>query len=472
MTGHVLIVDALATNRIVLKATLSAAFYVVKQASNAQEALKICAEDTPDLVIIGADLPDMGMADLIQRMDRACPSPTPPVMALLRADDPSTRLAALQAGVADVMVHPLDEDELFARLRALLRQRRLDSDLVMHVNTAAALGFSEDPAGFSGPERAAVLSSDAYMAKMICARLAPYCRCDLMPVSHAEAGAVMTGPGRPDIALLHIGEDDQQTGLRSLATIQAGSSGRDMRLIALKEGHEAGQAAKLLDMGACDVVHMPDLSDKAPHTAERELAFRMTLQMARKKRSDMLRGQLENGLQAAVLDPLTGLHNRRYAQVFLRRMIEEAKLEGHSFAVMIADLDHFKAVNDTYGHAVGDRVLIQTARVMRDALPSDTMIARVGGEEFLIAVPNTTLRDARGLGGHLGRIVRDAPIPVRDQADPLHVTVSIGAALVDPAKTLGLTAETLMEQADRALYASKSGGRDMVTVTATLRPAA
>ncbi|MEO0772844.1 MAG: response regulator, partial [Pseudomonadota bacterium] len=316
MTGHVLIVDALATNRIVLKATLTAAFYMVTQASNARDATKLCAENTPDVIIMGADLPDMEVDDLIRRLDRVCTSPAPPVMMLLPQDSAAARLSALQAGVADVMAHPLNEDELFARLRALLRQRRLDGDLVMHVNTAAALGFSEDPVGFSGPERAAVLSSDPHVAETICAQLSMFCRYDLTPVTHTEAATVMIGPARPDIALLHIGEQDEQVGLRSLAALQSGANARDLRLIALDETHIADEAAKLLDMGACDVVQMPDICDDNSPSAFRELAFRMTLHMARKKRSDTLRGQLENGLQAAVLDPLTGLHNRRYAQMF------------------------------------------------------------------------------------------------------------------------------------------------------------
>ncbi|MEM7731960.1 MAG: diguanylate cyclase [Pseudomonadota bacterium] len=463
MTGHVLIVDALATNRIVLKATLTASFYMVTQAANGREATKICAHEAPDLIIIGADLPDMHVGNLIERLDRACPMPAPPVMMLLPQDDPTARLSALQAGVADVMAHPLNEDELFARLRALLRQRRMDSDLVIHANTAAAFGFSEDTAGFSGPERAAVLSSTREAARVICASLDRYCRYTLMPFTHAEANKMMTGPSRPDVALLHVETGEEQIGLRSLAALQAGTSGRDLRIIALDEVERPGHAAKLLDMGACDVLQIPGPNDGGIHGRTRELAFRMTLHMARKKRSDMLRGQLENGLQAAVLDPLTGLHNRRYAQMFLHRMLEEARDEDKACAVMIADLDRFKLVNDTYGHAAGDRVLTHVSRIMRTALPSDAMLARVGGEEFLIAIPSISAAELRSLAGHLGHMVRETPIALRGADAPLHVTISIGAALVNPDMAYDMDPDTLMEQADKALYDSKSGGRDTAT---------
>ncbi|MEM6589094.1 MAG: diguanylate cyclase [Pseudomonadota bacterium] len=463
MTGHVLIVDALATNRIVLKATLTASFYMVTQAANGREATSICASDAPDLIIIGADLPDMHVGNLIKRLERICPMPAPPVMMLLPQDDTSARLSGLQAGVADVMAHPLNEDELFARLRALLRQRRYDSDLVMHANTAAAFGFSEAKAEFAGPERAAVLSSTRDAARDICAGLDRYCRHTLMPFTHAEAGTILTGASRPDIALLHIETTEEQAGLRSLATLQAGTSGRDLRIIALDELERPGHTAKLLDMGACDVVQICGQSDGGLHARTRELAFRMTLHMAHKKRSDLLRGQLENGLQAAVLDPLTGLHNRRYAQTFLNRMLQEAREDGKTCAVMIADLDHFKSVNDTYGHAAGDRVLTHVSRVMRAALPSDSMLARVGGEEFLIAVPSVDVAELRCLAGHLGHMVRETPIALPGTDAPVHVTISIGATLVNPDLARDMDPDTLMEQADKALYESKSGGRDTAT---------
>lgn len=465
MTGHVLIVDALVTNRIILKSQLTAAYYVVSQAGTAQEATRVCLQDPPDLLIIGNLLPDMDPGDLIRRLERVCPHPAPPVLMILSQLDEEARFAALLSGAADVLTHPFHEEELFARLRALLRQRRLDCDLAMHVNTASALGFADDPLGFSGPEWALILSSNQVRAERIRQRIRPFCRYEVATGAYTEALTLSEAMPRPDVALLHIGPEQEINGLRSLAELQAGPVSRDMRLIALIEGDMAQNTSKLLDMGACDVVSYAG--------QDRELAFRMTLNMARKKRSDALRGQLENGLQAAVLDPLTGIHNRRFAQVFLNRMIDQAEADGSSFAVMIADLDHFKAVNDTYGHAVGDRVLAGSAAVMKEVLPAGAMIARLGGEEFLIAVPDTSLADVRALAWWLGQTVREMSVDLKESCDPLRVTVSIGATLVHPARRReGLNAEALIDQADKALYNSKSGGRDTITVTVKMRSAA
>ena len=153
----------------------------------------------------------------------------------------------------------------------MLRQRRLDSDLVTHAKTANALGLSEDPVAFTGPERAAILSADETTAKAICARLTPFCNYQLVPVSHDRAAQILSGRAKPDVTLLHI-DCDTEAGLRRLASLQAGSNGRDMRVIALTETETSGHAAKLLDMGASDVVHLHDGTSLEDH----ELAFRLT----------------------------------------------------------------------------------------------------------------------------------------------------------------------------------------------------
>ena len=187
-----------------------------------------------------------------------------------------------------------------------------------------------------------------------------------------------------------------------------------------------------------------------------------------------LRGKLEDGLQAAVIDPLTGLYNRRYALSYVKRMLasaQDAQGTARTCAVLVADLDHFKSVNDTYGHAAGDAVLAQVSARMRAALPFDAMIARIGGEEFLIAVPDTSLRDVRNLADHLRRVVRDTSVPLAGGGGPVRVTVSIGASLATPGPAGPKTdVGKLVAEADKALYGSKTGGRD--TVTVCRRPAA
>jgi diguanylate cyclase len=170
---------------------------------------------------------------------------------------------------------------------------------------------------------------------------------------------------------------------------------------------------------------------------------------------------LQHELQGALsnLDPLTGTPSRNGMLTSLREQRELVHRDVHRCIVAMMDLDHFKAVNDTYGHAVGDRVLVNAARyVMRHLRPYDKVF-RYGGEEFLICLPDTDLETGRGiidrLRAELGALTQEA-----DGRPTFHVTVSFGLTLLDP----GISVEESIDRADKALYVAKRTGRDR-TVT-------
>ena len=223
--------------------------------------------------------------------------------------------------------------------------------------------------------------------------------------------------------------------------------------------------ATALDLGADDLM---------THGIEvRELSLRIAGAMRRKRVSDHLRTTVETGLKAAVHDPLTGLYNRRYAMPHLERMVRHSRAMGRNCAVMAADLDHFKQINDAYGHASGDAVLIEVAKRLRRALRDTDVVARIGGEEFLVVMPGATLEDAREAALRICDDVSATPFPVPGSRSPIDVTISVGMAIGgadDQDKPLndrlGLA---LLQEADRALYAAKERGRNQVTLG---RPAA
>jgi two-component system cell cycle response regulator len=198
--------------------------------------------------------------------------------------------------------------------------------------------------------------------------------------------------------------------------------------------------------------------------------------------------QLNNALQAqidetallhaklkeqALRDPLTGLHNRRYAIPHLARIADRAAHAHRPFAVMVADMDHFKRINDSFGHAAGDAVLIETARRLRENLRGVDLLARIGGEEFLIVMPGVGLANARKAAQRLCQMIRATPFDVPGHSAPVTATISIGMTVCDPgagaAMTLPISAEALLDRADKALYGAKAEGRDRVTLS---RPAA
>lgn len=164
-------------------------------------------------------------------------------------------------------------------------------------------------------------------------------------------------------------------------------------------------------------------------------------------------------------DALTGLHNRRYAEPHLARIAAHAAAAGRRFAVMVIDIDRFKAVNDTLGHAAGDAVLVEVAARLKGNLRAVDLIARIGGEEFLIALPDTTLEAARGTAERLRRIVADTAVRLPGGGSA-KVTISVGLAMGGAGDSDGETGmQALVARADRALLAAKSDGRDRVTVS-------
>jgi diguanylate cyclase (GGDEF)-like protein len=158
----------------------------------------------------------------------------------------------------------------------------------------------------------------------------------------------------------------------------------------------------------------------------------------------------------AITDPLTGLHNRRY---FIERAEQELKRSqrgGHSFALLIVDVDHFKRVNDTLGHPQGDAVLVGLARVMRERRRQTDILARFGGEEFVLCLPETDEAEAAIVAEKVRREVEEASFP----GVPWAVTVSIGVSAY-PAHEAHSVA-TMLSRADAALYAAKAAGRNQV----------
>lgn len=170
--------------------------------------------------------------------------------------------------------------------------------------------------------------------------------------------------------------------------------------------------------------------------------------------------QLQRAQAEALIDPLCGIHNRRGFQREAKAVIDStAGLAGS--ALVLADVDHFKQINDTYGHLLGDKVLRSVAGVFRDHTQGREIAARVGGEEFVLLLPQTTLDGAREVAERIraaiagGRIYRDRTEEVIGS-----ITVSLGIALGAPGETL----DTLMFRADQALYAAKRAGRNQVCV--------
>lgn len=176
----------------------------------------------------------------------------------------------------------------------------------------------------------------------------------------------------------------------------------------------------------------------------------------------------ENNRVLAALDPLTGAANRRSLIAALDRDVARALRMREPMALMMVDVDHFKEVNDRYGHLVGDRVLCSVVEVLRQRVRAQDLVGRYGGEEFMVLLPDTGLLGAEQLARELCKAVEDVHCPIDGMPGPgLAVTVSIGVfgGRLEPADSWDM----LIAAADRALYQAKKNGRNRVEVATGLR---
>ncbi|MBJ7332627.1 MAG: GGDEF domain-containing protein [Solirubrobacteraceae bacterium] len=159
---------------------------------------------------------------------------------------------------------------------------------------------------------------------------------------------------------------------------------------------------------------------------------------------------------AAAIDSLTGMLNRAALRTRTEELAQQSSLTDDNIAVLVADLDHFKDVNDSRGHAIGDEVLRQAAYRMRTALRAFDLAYRLGGEEFVFLLPGADADQAMALADRLRAAVNAAPM------EGLRVTVSVGVAVSAPGQAFDFA--SVFDAADRALYIAKHEGRDRVTV--------
>ena len=458
MQGTILILDAVATNRIMLKVQLCAAYYRVVQGDRLDGALAIARRVQPDLILTAMTLPDGDACALIRALRADDTLARVPVIAVTPQTDRSTRLRALAAGVDDVLAQPLDDLMLRARIRSLIRARNSDDELRPKEDAGAGSGLAEDAALFLPAAQVPLLASDTATATRWQRQLEPVLpyRLHAHPVS--DMSALLRRASAPDAFVLALSDQREGPGLGLLSDLRARSGTRHAAILAVPDPKNAGLAAEALDLGADDV--MPD------GFCPEELALRLSSQLRRKARADRWRDGVRQGLRAALRDPMTGLYNRRHALPHLARTARRAANTGQSFAVMLADLDHFKKINDTLGHAVGDAVIVETARRLRQELGLKDMLARVGGEEFMIVLENVGPDQATGLAEALRHRINAAPFSVEGSDSPIQVTISIGLAVIQgPSdRSCTLAARGLMDQADRALYVAKGAGRNQVSL--------
>lgn len=453
MSARILVVDDNKLNLKLLEAKLAKDYYFVSTAENGLQALETVKRDMPDLILLDIMMPEMDGFEVCTRLKADPATQHIPVIMVTALSDISDRVRGLECGADDFLTKPINDVALMARVRSLLRLKMMMDEWRLREQTAAqyALPTQEDKAQdemFQG--RILILEDDTqYFNKLQDTLLKNGTEVTFGGKLQDTIDKALTGNFDLILVSIDLGNED---GLFLCAQLRAHEITRNTPIVLMANEGEIDRIAKGLDLGANDYLIRP--------IEAAELNARTRTQLRQKHHHDRLRRNYEHNLSLALVDPLTGAYNRRYLEMHLPLLFDRCRATKRPLSILSIDLDHFKNVNDTHGHAAGDAVLKETiSRVLINLRPSD-LVVRMGGEEFAVIMPETEHKTALSVGERLRQAVASEPVAIGDTAISLTVTASFGVASINHESDF--TPATILERADAAVYRAKQTGRNKV----------
>jgi len=451
MSARVLVVDDVLPNVKLLAAKLTREYFDVITAFNGPEALEPIKKEEPDIILLDVMMPGMDGFEVCARI-RADPTTMHiPIVMITALSDAADRVRGLEAGADDFLTKPVNDIALFARVRSLVRLKMMMDEWRLRESTSGQFGILDQTMTVKNETAANARVLVIEDSPIDLDKIAETLRRDTDSVVAADTSAKALELGMSEdfeliiVSLTLLHED----GLRLCSQLRSHERTRQAPILLIADEGDLSRVAKGLELGANDYLLKP--------IDRNELLARVRTQVRRKRYHEKLRNNYEQSLSMALTDSLTGVFNRRYVSAHLPRLLERSWESQKPVAILMFDIDHFKAVNDTYGHGVGDEVLREVASRTNRNLRNFDLVARYGGEEFIVVMPDTDRDAAYAVAERLRRRVGEETFSVSTQVAEITVTISIGVAVVDG---VGDTADAILKRADDALYRAKRSGRN------------
>jgi two-component system cell cycle response regulator len=455
MTARVLVVDDIPANVKLLEARLNAEYFDVLTATNGPDAIAICEQGLCDIVLLDVMMPGMDGFEVCRRLKSQIATAHLPVVLVTALDQPADRVRGLEAGADDFLTQPIDEVSLIARVRSLARLKVAIDELRNRANTTVALGmiapFANPSADDGKRGRVLIVDDRASSAERLAQALTPHHNVYVEPDAHEAL--FKAAEDNIDLIVVSLGLSGYD-GLRLCSQIRSLERTRSLPIVVIADLEDRQRVLRALEMGVNDCLARP--------VDRNELLARVRTQLRQKRYADSLREKVQQSIELALFDPLTGLNNRRFMENHLATMLDNARVRRAPLTLMILDIDHFKRVNDTYGHDCGDEVLKSFADRLRGIIRGGDLLCRLGGEEFVIVMPGVNVHAAARIAERARLAIQQEQFVIGPAGRMIPVTVSIGLAERDAEGDAG----SLYRRADQALYRAKAEGRNRVSADA------
>ncbi len=451
MSARVLVVDDILPNVKLLEAKLACEYYDVITATNGAEALEKVESENPDIILLDIMMPGMDGFEVCERIKANPDKAHIPIVMVTALTDIQDKVRGLEAGADDFLSKPIDDTALMARVRSLARLKMALDEWRIRENAANQFGVVTEKVNLMNEpvqgSRILLIEDKEFDKNKIVESLSQDLNI-VMAVETGLKGIELAASQSFDIIMVSLGLKDED-GLRLCSHLRSNENTRNVPIVMIAEKEDMSRVAHGLEMGAHDYILRP--------LEKTELVARIRTQIRRKRFQDRLRSTYEISLSMALTDSLTGLYNRRYLEVHLEKLIESNAHSHKALGILFMDIDHFKSVNDTHGHKVGDEVLKVFAERLKNGTRSFDLISRIGGEEFVVVLPDVSPERAYMIAERLRRAISDEPFPCSAEGGELKITTSVGGATINNG---GHSVSAILERADKCLFEAKNSGRN------------
>ena len=460
MTARILVVDDVDSNVKLLEARLLSEYYEVVTAYSGPEAIEICQGGQIDVVLLDILMPDMDGFEVCRRLKDDPRTANIPVVMVTSLNGAEDKIRGLEAGADDFLSKPVSDLQLISRVKSLARLKLVSDELFQRTGTVADAEVETLLASKMGGNyvdkdevaRILVVDEDELAAARLRLILGEVYRVDVA----SDANTALIRAIDTDYDSIVVSANfTYYDPLRLCSQLRTIERTRLVPIILVVREDEGALVVRALELGVNDYLMRP--------LEKLELFARLRTQIKRKCYNDLLRQSLNRTITMAVTDSLTGLHNRRYLDMHMPVLLTRAMGRERPLSVIMLDFDHFKCVNDQYGHDAGDDVLREFAARLRKNIRAMDLMCRYGGEEFVLVLPDSDVDAARAVAERIRTAVSKTPFAVANGKHKVNLTISMGIAGL---RLVGDSAEALFSRTDAALYQAKKDGRNRIVSSA------